>query len=422
MDTTVERIDRTVIDLPFREQPRNHMFRQCPYWTYFEIVELELGCGTVGYGEDMLYYGWGEITESDVDRALGADAAELLWDDSLGSLQIALFDAVAKALGVPVHELMGELVRDRVPVGWWCIDMPGEDWVAECETAIDRGYDAVKFKGRPWFDVREAIAEVCESIPEWFSIGIDFNETLHDADRALPVLEALDTYQQVELFESPIPQDDISGNRRLQRELDTDIAQHNGRPSSFTELTQLQTGVADELVLGTGGPNRIRREGGLAAMTDIPFWIQNLGMLTAVFWTHLGATLEENRMPNVFCKNLYAETPLTERIPVSDGAIPVPDEPGLGYEPDFETVERLSTDRPPKRQSPDRLIVTEWPDREPQYYATGDDLRARADADEFPHYRRGVSARLVPDNGTDEWERLRQVAAENPGVTEPNWW
>jgi len=118
MDTTVERVDRTVIELPFREQARDHMFRQCPYWTYFEIVELELGCGTVGYGEDMLYYGWGEITESDVDRTLGADAAELLWDDSLGSLQIALFDAVAKALGVPVHELMGEQVRDQVPVGW----------------------------------------------------------------------------------------------------------------------------------------------------------------------------------------------------------------------------------------------------------------------------------------------------------------
>lgn len=422
MDTTIERIDRTAIELPFRDGADRNMRRQLPHWKYFEIIELELGCGVVGYGEDMLYYGWGEVTEGDVDRALGSNAGDLLWDDSLGSLQIALFDAVAKALDVPVHELLGDLERDRVPVGWWCIDMPADDWIAECETAIDRGYDSVKLKGRPWFDLRTAMAELCEATPEWFTIGIDFNEMLHDAERARPILEELDTYPQVELFESPIPQEDIDGNRRLGRELDADIAQHNGRPSSLTELTQLQTGIADEFVFGTGGPNRIEREAGMAAMTDVPFWIQNLGVLTAVFWTHLGATLSHNRLPNVFCNHLFAETPLAERIPVEDGTIPVPEGPGLGYEPDPETVKRLRTERPSERPSPERLIVTEWPDREPRYFADSDRLKERATADEFPYYERGASARSVPDDGSDEWERLRELAAEEPGVTRPEWW
>lgn len=422
MDTTIERINRTVIELPFRDVVDRNMRRQLPHWKYFELIELELGCGAVGYGEDMLYYGWGEVTEDDVDRALGSNAADLIWDDSLGSLQIALFDATARALEVPVHELLGDLERERVPVGWWCIDMPAEDWIEECKTAVDRGYSSVKLKGRPWFDLRRITAELCEAIPDWFTVGIDFNETLHDVTRGLPILEELERHPQVTLFESPIPQEDVDGNRQLGGELDADIAQHNGRPSSLTELTQLQTGIVDEFVLGTGGPNRIKREAGLAAMADIPFWIQNLGVLTAVFWTHLGATLSHNRLPNVFCNHLFAETPLTERIPVESGTMRVPDGPGLGYEPDPEAVERLRTERPPERPSPERLIVAEWPDRESRYFADSRQLSGQADADEFPHYERGVTTRLVPDDGSEGWERLHELAAEEPGVTRPEWW
>lgn len=422
MDTTIERIDRTVIELPFRDVTDRNMRRQLPQWKYFEIFELELGCGAVGYGEDMLYYGWGEVTENDIDLALGSNAAALLWDDSLGSLQIALFDAVARALDVPVHELLGELERERVPVSWWCIDMPADDWIAECETAIDRGYRSVKLKGRPWFDLREGVAELCETIPEWFTVGIDFNTMLHDVERGRPILEELETYPQIQLFESPIPQENIDGNRHLGRELDTDLAQHNGRPSSLTELTQLQTGIADKFVLGTGGPNQIKREAGMAATVGVPFWIQNLGVLTSIFWTHLGATLSHNRLPNVFCKHLFEETPLTERIPVEDGTIAVPDGPGLGYEPDPETLEDLRTEHPSERPSPDRLIETEWLNRRARYFADSDQLKARATADEFPYFERGVSTRLVPDDGSDEWERLHNLAVEEPGVSRPNWW
>jgi L-alanine-DL-glutamate epimerase-like enolase superfamily enzyme len=36
---------------------------------------------------------------------------------------------------------------------------------------------------------------------------------------------------------------------------------------------------------------------------------------------------------------------LTEPHPVTDGAIPVPEGPGLGIEVDREAVERLRTDR-----------------------------------------------------------------------------
>jgi len=421
-DMRIARIDRTPIRIPFREVPGRNLRRQLPHWKYFEIIELELESGTVGYGEDMLYYGWGSVSEGDVDRAVGSNAADLLWDDSLGSLQIALFDAVARELGVPVSELVGERKRDRVPLGWWCIDMPAEDWIAECETAIDRGYTAVKLKGRPWFDVRENVAELCEAVPEWFEIGIDFNHMLRDADRALPILSDLERHPQVTVVESPIPQENVEGNRELARALDVDLAQHNGRPAALSELTQLQTGMAEKFVLGTGGPEKIRREAGLADTVDMPFWIQNLGVLTAVFWAHLGATMAENTQPNVFCNHLFAESPLRKSIPVEDGTMPVPDGPGLGYEPDPDVVERLRVERPPERPSPDRLIVTEWPDREPMYFATGGEMDDLAQAGEFPYFEPGATTRLVPDDDSEEWDRLHEKAAQGPVEGRPEWW
>lgn len=420
MDVTIDRIERTPIELPFRDVPDRNMHRGHPYWKYFEIIEVELGCGAVGYGEDMLYYGWGEVSEDDVERAIGENATQLLWDDSLGSLQIALFDALARAMDVPVYELVGDRERDRVPVGWWCIDMPAEDWIAECETAIKRGYTGAKLKGRPWFDLQEVVANLCEVIPEWFTIGIDFNEMLMDADRALPILEDIERNPQVDVFESPIPQDDIDGNRRLIQELDADIAQHNGRPDALTELTQLQTGIAEKFVLGTGGPNRLKRESGMAQLVDKPFWIQNLGLLTMLFWTHVASTMTHNVMPNVFCNHLFAETPLTDRITVEDGTIPVPEGPGLGYELDPAAVERFQIERPTERPSPDRLIVTTWPDRDPMYFATGDQMAEMGQAGEFPYFKQGVTTRIVPDDGTEEWEQLHERATEEPVIGGPD--
>ena len=113
MDATVERVDRTVIEIPYTDVAGRNTRRQLPHWKYHDVMEL--ADGTVGYGEDVLYYGWGTVSEDDVERALGATAAELLRDDSLGSLGIALFDAVAKSLGVPVYELVGQKVHDEVP-------------------------------------------------------------------------------------------------------------------------------------------------------------------------------------------------------------------------------------------------------------------------------------------------------------------
>ena len=189
MPPTVRDVTTTTVKLPYRDIPGKHLVRQNPHWNYFRVFEVELDDGTTGFGAGR----WITWPLRDLaphrNRVMDARPAALLWDDRLPEgLHRALFDAVGRSLGVPIHELFGERGREEVPLSWGCIDMSPEDWLAECRTAIDQGYTAVKLKGRPWWDIREQLELLTSELPSWFEISIDFNATLLDADRAIPLL------------------------------------------------------------------------------------------------------------------------------------------------------------------------------------------------------------------------------------------
>ena len=110
----------------------------------------------VGFGKTIQYYTWGAVSDDAIARVTNRNIADFLWDDSLGAgLRQALFDAVGKANGIPVHWLLGQKVRDRGFIGWWAIDMPGSDWVLECKDAVAAGFTAFKIRARPWFDLQD---------------------------------------------------------------------------------------------------------------------------------------------------------------------------------------------------------------------------------------------------------------------------
>ena len=116
-----------------RPVPARRMLAENYDWTYFQIHKVKLACGVVGFGETMPFYTWGRPTEETLAYAQGRNAAELMWNDQLGAgLQMALFDAVAKASDVPVYRLLGPKHRDRAFISWWDLDMAGDDWVLEC--------------------------------------------------------------------------------------------------------------------------------------------------------------------------------------------------------------------------------------------------------------------------------------------------
>ncbi|MDP7011614.1 MAG: dgoA protein, partial [Verrucomicrobiota bacterium] len=137
----VKNITRTAVKVPYRTVPARNMARELPHWKYIEVFEVELASGHVGFGETLLHYTFRSTQDENVTFAKGKNAASIMWDDELGAgLQMALFDAVARTMDVPVHALLGKQVHKDTPVGWWDIDLPPEDVAAEARTAAANGY------------------------------------------------------------------------------------------------------------------------------------------------------------------------------------------------------------------------------------------------------------------------------------------
>ena len=411
------------VDVPFRPVPARNMIREIPHWTVFEIYKVELACGVSGFGETMGYYTWGRVSEEAFRRVYGKNAAEQMWDDSLGAgLQMALFDAVGKACGIPCYRLLGSPIRMRAPVSWWAIDMPGEDWVLECQDARRQGYNAFKTKGRPWFDLEQQMRILTASVPENFEIDLDFNGLLIDANRAIPMLKSMERHPQVAIYETPIPQEDVEGNRQLRSQTRVPIAMHYGKPPPPVAVRER---VCDGFVMG-GGASSLMRACHLAGEMQMPFWLQLVGTsITATFSLHFGAVLGKAIWPAVNCHQLYTQAMIDPPMEVRDGTAAVPEGPGLGVQLDEEAVEKLRIEAPQERPypAPGLLIGIRWPSGKTSYYAHTKQHWPDFENEKHPVFAPGVELKVIPDDGTPVWKLLqRQVQKGGVHSGEPLLW
>lgn len=414
----VKDIRRTTVKLEYRPTPRRNMDRELPHWRYAEVCEATLASDKVGFGETLLYYTWGVTKDEDVERTRGKNAVEAMWDDSLGAgLQMALFDAVARTIECPIHHLLGRQVHQRTPLSWWNIDTSAADMASECKTALEAGYMSYKSKGRPWFDVRQQVSEAAKLVPPAFKIDMDFNDTLLTAEQGMPILKDLEKHPQVDIFETPIPQRDVSGNRAICDATRVNVAMHYGKPSP---ATCVRSGCCDGFVVGHGA-TALMSAGRFCEQTELPFWLQLVGTgITAAWSLHFGGALEQAVWPAVNCHQLYEENTLTQPIRLQDGMAAVPDGPGLGYELDRDLLAKRAVPKPPRRPEPQRLIMTTWPDRDPMFTASNGRVNFMLTAGQqgkYPYFVDGADTRLVPNDGYAQWRELYRRARKEGPIT-----
>ena len=405
-NTDVKSVDRIWVDLPYRPVPKRHMHRERPGWSLFEITKVTLANGVVGFGESMVQYGGRPLSDSIVKRVSGRPAAESMWDDRVGNgLQMALFDAVGKTNGVPIHSLMGRKVRDRAFLSWWACDQPGKDWVIECKDAVARGYTAFKAKARSWFDLDEQIRVLAPTLPDHFQIDFDFNSLLLDSGHAGPYLADLEKYPHLAIFESPIPQADVEGNALLRKKLSIPIAMHYGSPPI---MTALRAEVCDGFVIG-GGASRVMNNGTIAATANKPFWLQLVGTsITATWAMHLAAVLTHARWPAINCNNLHDAEMVKPGIEMANGTAPIPDGPGMGVDLNEDAVERYRIEplKQPRQPPTDILLAIRFPSGATAYYISATRYRADFLAGKLPVFAKGVYMEQVDNNGSAEWRDI----------------
>lgn len=407
-------VERIVVDVPFTPRCEIGNAREIWQWRISEVIRITTDVpDLVGYGETILHYTWSRVPDSAIERVKGRNPAEFLGDDSLGAgLQMAIYDLVGKALGVPAYRLFNlPKVREWCPISWWNIDMSPEDFAAEAQEALAKGYTSYKIKARPWWDVYEQVAAISAVTPRHFRLDLDWNNMLLNAGNAAPVLTELDKEERVAIYESPIMQRDVEGQRLLRQKTTRPIALHFGDPPFPTVV---RDEVCDGFVVG-GGAASVLRQGTLAGAFEKPFWLQLVGTgITTAFSVHLGAVLPFAQWPSVNCMNNYSDDLLVDPLTITGGFARVPEAPGLGVEIDESALTRFKMAPPHEYPRPRAILSVVWEGGRVVHYRDMKQVWDDCWAGNQPVQERGVRMETWKDDGSAEWADLYARATDFP--------
>ncbi|MBV7332717.1 hypothetical protein KFU94_31700 [Chloroflexi bacterium TSY] len=412
----IQQIDTVPLKLDLISDVAPHLYRS-NHPGRIVLYRLHLEKGIVGYGEDL-----GQPT--DVSAFVGQNALSGLKQITHSGIQMACYDAVGKALGVPAHALMGRKIRQHVPFAYWSIDLPPDVWAAQTERAVSLGYRVYKFKCRPWWDPLEQIARVAAVAPKGFKFWLDFNGHLREARQALPILQALAEYDCVGGFESPIPQRDAAGYQTLRQKIDKPIAAHYGSGCCHVRsvpnydrgvpaFDQIGRGLCDGFVLGGGDVEAIRQQAAVAEEARMPFWIQTVGAgLRAAWVTHLASVFVQGTLAHLAAHDLWQHDIVPPPKPTA-GLMTVPNEPGLGIEVDENAVASLRTGDTPL-EAPRRISTVIYPEGDRWHFATEQQRHETYHFGDLPGFVPGIRLEVRDDDGSKDFDTFYGRCLEAP--------
>jgi len=166
-------------------------------------------------------------------------------------LDMALWDAIGKALETPVCRLLGKVHRDRVEA--YCTALYRKDWpdlaaglAEEARDWVRRGYRCLKMKigYDPVLD-ENIVAAVREAIGPEILLGVDSN-CAYDSGTAVGLARRLEPYHLM-WWEEPLLADDLEGFDRLRRETPIPIAAGETESADWLMANYVQPGRVDIL-------------------------------------------------------------------------------------------------------------------------------------------------------------------------------
>lgn len=411
----ISAIDVIPINAPLAPEIAPHLYRS-NHPARLTLYRVELAGGAVG---------WGEVAgePEDVSAFVGVDALAGLNAIAHGGVQMACFDAVGHALGLPAHRLMGRQARQRVPFAWWSNDLPPEVFADQVQQAAAAGFRVYKFKCRPWWDPIEQVAAAAAVAPPGFELWLDFNGHLREARLALPILRRLAEFDCVGGFESPIPQRDAAGYAELRTRIERPIAAHygsgcchvrsdSGYDRGVPALQQIEQRLCDGFVFGGDDVTQIRERAAVALEAHIPFWLQTVGgALRAAWIVQIVSTFRAGTLAHLATHNVFAEDVVDGPQPVA-GLVDVPDSPGLGVPVDEARVARLRA--APEVERPRRLTTVVYADGSRWHFADEIQRHETFHFGHLPGFRPGVRLALQEDDGSSDFDDLFRRAGVAP--------
>jgi L-alanine-DL-glutamate epimerase-like enolase superfamily enzyme len=246
----------------------------------------------------------------------------------LASINIAMWDAKAGALGLPVWKMF-DAHADKVPLygsGGW-ISYTTEELIAEATGYVKRGFQAVKIKvGSPELgrDV-ERLTKVREAVGPGIDIMMDANQGM-DLESATALSEAARNLR-ITWFEEPLPNTDFDGYAALRKRAGISLAMGE-REFNSVALRELIARDAIDLwqpdILRLGGVEEWRDSAALALDHRVPV----LPHYYKEYDVPLLMTIPNGRGSESFD---WVDPLITNPIRMQDGFAYPSDQPGWGF-------------------------------------------------------------------------------------------
>jgi len=257
---------------------------------------------------------------------------------AVSGVDMAIWDALAKAAGMPLAVLLGGSVgpvRAYNSNGLW-LKEPAALGDEAAELAAEGGFTAVKLRlGRDALaDDLAAIRSVREAVGEDVKIMVDFNQGLTLAD-ALHRCHALDD-QGLYWFEEPIAYDNLAGYAQLARELRTPVQLGENFYGPRALFQALSVGAGDYFMpdlMRIGGVTGWQRAAAIAGAAGI-------GLSSHLYPAVSAHLMRATETAHWLEWMDWTHPILAEPFAVADGRVVIPDKPGNGLEWDEAAVER----------------------------------------------------------------------------------
>lgn len=337
------------------------------------LVEVRTDAGITGVGETLARFApraYADLIETALKpRLVGQDARDIgaLWAlmrralsgrqggmliEAIAGVDIALWDIMGKAAGLPIAKLLGGDGRKRIDVYAaavnWVDDATAD---RELDAYIARGFTRIKVK------IASPVRDACRRIERLRARGGDDIGLCVDANWGYSLDDAVKVGHALAAngyfwFEEPLPPENEQGYEELRRRCAVPLA---AGESNFS-LDQAMRLVANRTlsvlqpdVARSGGITETRRMADFARAHDVAY-APHIGMSGIVCETasvHLAAAMPNFRVMECETDASPFKTQLADLAPgcmrATDGTLDVPTGPGLGLTIDWDAVARLRT-------------------------------------------------------------------------------
>jgi L-alanine-DL-glutamate epimerase-like enolase superfamily enzyme len=282
-------------------------------------------------------------------KALGTGSAPRLSGQVLAGLEMGLWDVMGKASGRPTHELLGGAMHEEIAYFGFAQGETAAEVAIDARRLVEQGSEVIYFKaGRGDTLDLETAGRVRNAIGPDTRLRVDPNEnwSLAHAARMIRKLAAFD----VEAIEQPTQCESLAALAQIRAHSPMAISADQAVFTPFDAYEVCRQQAADLIVIGlheTGGLSQWSKVAHIAEAAGLDVCIHGMfetGITTCAS-LQVAATVPNlddgnQHMTRFLAWDLVASPDLTPR----NGRLPLLKGPGLGFELDWDAVERAKHD------------------------------------------------------------------------------